>query len=68
MGRRSHNDPHRRINLYINESILTALQILYFDPARGKARYGAMSELVNLALKEHLRMIKENGKEEQDGS
>lgn len=58
MGRRAHGDTRRRINLYISESILAELQIFYFDPARGKPKYGALSDIVNAALKEHLHNVK----------
>lgn len=58
MGRRQHGDTRRRINLYISEHTLAELQLLYFDPARGKPKYGALSDLVNEALKDHLNLIK----------
>lgn len=60
MGRK-HGDSRRRINLYISESVLAELQIFYFDPARGKPRYGALSDIVNVALKEHLVSVKKEG-------
>jgi len=52
----------KRVNLYIDEHTLTELQIFFFDPARGKAEYGALSELVNVLLKDHLRLIKEKAR------
>lgn len=58
MGRRQHGDSRRRINLYISEAVLAELQIFYFDPARGKPKYGALSDIVNIALKEHLVSVK----------
>lgn len=58
MGRRPHGDSRRRINLYIGEAILAELQLYYFDPARGKPKYGMLSDIVNNALKEHLMTIK----------
>lgn len=58
MGRRQHGDPRRRINLYIDEAVLAELQLYYFDPARGKPKYGKLSDLVNVALKQHLSFIK----------
>jgi len=66
MGRRQHGDIRRRINLYISESVLAELQIFYFDPARGKPQYGKLSDIVNFALKEHLKKVK--GTEEEEDS
>jgi len=66
MGRRQHGDTRRRINLYISESILAELQIFYFDPARGKPKYGALSDIVNIALKDHLRKVKGQEEEQEE--
>lgn len=52
----------KRVNLYIDENTLTELHIFFFDPARGKAEYGALSELVNVLLREHLSLIKKEAK------
>lgn len=52
----------KRVNLYIDENTLTELQLFFFDPARGKAEYGALSELVNVLLKEHVSLIKKEAR------
>lgn len=68
MGRRQHGDSRRRINLYISESILTELQLYYFDPARGRAKYGALSDIVNSALKAHLNGVKRQQRDEEESN
>lgn len=65
MGRRAHGDTRKRINLYIQEQLITELQIFFFDPARGKPQYGALSDLVNTLLKEKLDEMKKAAAEKQ---
>lgn len=59
MGRRPGATPRRRINLYIDEHVLAQLALHYFDPARGKPKFGVMSDIVNTALAEHIEKLKE---------
>jgi len=51
MGRRSLSDPRKRVNLYIEESLLTRFTLLHFDPTRGNFEYGKLSEAVNNLLR-----------------
>lgn len=57
MGRKMGAEARKRVNFYVNEVVLMQLQLFYFDAARGRSKYGAMSEIVNVALKEHLDRI-----------
>lgn len=51
MGRRSLSEPRKRINLYIEEALLTRFALLHFDPTRGTFEYGKLSEVVNNLLR-----------------
>lgn len=60
MGKKMGAIPRKRVNFYVDEVVLAQLQLIYYDAARGRSKYGAMSEIVNVALKEHLdRVTKE---------
>lgn len=60
MGKKMGAIPRKRVNFYVDEIVLAQLQLIYYDAARGRSKYGAMSEIVNMALKEHLdRVTKE---------
>lgn len=57
MGRRSLSEPRKRINLYIEEALLTRFALLHFDPTRGTFEYGKLSEVVNALLRKDLDEI-----------
>ena len=57
MGRRTLSDPRKRVNLYIEESLLTRFTLLYFDPTRGNFEYGKLSEVINSLLRLELDKI-----------
>lgn len=53
MGRKK-KGRSRRINVYISEELLVKFDLLYFDPTRGKAEYGKLSEVLNHLLMQHI--------------
>lgn len=57
MGRRSLSVPRKRVNLYIEEGLLARFALLHFDPTRGAAEYGKLSEAVNTLLRADLDRI-----------
>lgn len=54
MGRRALANPRRRICVRIDEDLLLKLSLDKFDPVRGKAEYGALSDLLNRLLRQEL--------------
>jgi hypothetical protein len=54
MGRRALADPHRRVNVYIEQALLDKFALIHFDPARGGAAYGKLSEKLNELLRKDL--------------
>lgn len=63
MGRRKFTEERKRVNVYIKTRLLDRFTLLYYDPARSRADYGALSTVVNNLLEEHLRQH-EKGKEQ----
>lgn len=53
MGRRALADKRRRVNVYLDEQLLARFEFHHFDPARGGASYGALSEFINEALRKY---------------
>lgn len=55
MGRRALNSPRKRVNLYIEENLIARFALANFDPSsRTGYNYGALSEKLNILLREHL--------------
>lgn len=54
MGRRALTDTRKRVCVYIDEALLARFTFLNFDPARGGAAYGALSDFINEALRKHV--------------
>lgn len=55
MGRRALNSPRKRVNLYIEENLIARFALANFDPSsRTGYNYGALSERLNILLREHL--------------
>ena len=62
MGRRKFTEERKRVNVYLKERLLDRFTLIYFDPARQRADYGALSNVINHLLEEHLKTM-EKGKE-----
>jgi hypothetical protein len=54
MGRRAFSSPRKRVNIYLDESLLLEFQSLHFDPIRGKSEYGQLTEMFNNMLRAYL--------------
>lgn len=54
MSRRKFAEERKRVNVYIKKSILDKFTFANFNPARGRADYGALSGIVNELLEKHL--------------
>lgn len=52
MGRRKYTDKRVREVLSIPESVLCKVELLLFDPMKGKVQHGAKSALVTQLLRE----------------
>ena len=64
-GRKTEARRKVRCRVDIYEDIYTPIALLYFDPLRGKIKYGALTDLVNQLLTEHLKQFKSTTTETQ---
>lgn len=49
--RRKRKEPHIRLDVEIPESLAAEVELLLFDPVRGKTRYGARQRLIENLLR-----------------
>lgn len=54
MSRRKNMTPRRLIQFSIPETLCAELDVLTFDPVRGKPEHGRRSKIMTQALKEYL--------------
>lgn len=54
MGRRAFSTPRKRVNVYLDESLLTEFSLLHFDPIRGRSEYGELTAVLNTLLRGYL--------------
>ena len=52
MPRERHLDPPKEVNLSLPTSLVDEVDLLLFNPTRGKLRYGARSRLVTVLLRQ----------------
>ena len=51
-------EARREIEISLPESLVAALDILFFDPARGKPAHGKRSEFIAIAIRDRLLTLK----------
>ena len=54
MSREPHLDPPKEVNLSLPTSLVDEVDLLLFNPTRGKLRYGGRSRLVAMLLRQWL--------------
>lgn len=54
MGRRAFSSPRKRVNVYLDEALLTEFNLLHYDPIRGKGEYGQLTEVFNELLRQYI--------------
>lgn len=54
MAREPHLDPPKEVNLSLPTSLVDEVDLLLFNPTRGKLRYGARSNLIAMLLRQWL--------------
>ena len=54
MPRERHTDPPKEVNLSLPTSLVDEVDLLLFNPTRGKLRYGARSKLIAGLLRQWL--------------
>lgn len=57
-GRKPHNDPPVKVHISLPTSLVAKVELSLFDPARGRIRYGGLSELLQSLLTRWLDDIK----------
>lgn len=62
MPRPNHDDPPVNVVISLPQSLATKLDLLLFDPVRGKPKYGARSKFIQQLIIDYLRKSKEHQK------
>lgn len=63
MPRRRHTDPPSKVTINLPSTLLSKVNILLFDPIRGKRHYGGLSALITRLL---VNWVKDQQKESKD--
>lgn len=57
-GRPRNPQKPKEIQITLPEALLMELNLLFFDPAKGRPKYGARSKLIENLLREYLGKLK----------
>ena len=63
MARRRFSEPRKRVNVYLNENLISRFTLFYFDAARGRADFGMLSNKINELLEKHLNEVERERKQ-----